>query len=285
MKLWSDLTSNVECESPVAGRTTFRAGGVARFFCCPGSVRDLATIMRRCTENGIRVKFLGGGSNVIITSDRVDAMVVWIHAPFMTSLDFKGEEVVAGAGISMQNLVSECARRALSGIEFMVGVCGTVGGAVGSDASTRNGRFLDAVREVEAVGPDGTLEGCPAEEIPNRDRAVVNCRLRLERGNPAEIRERIEAAADYRRRTQPQGVFSAGCVFRNPPGDSAGRLIEEAGLKGLSVGGAEVSAVHANFIVNAASARGPDVLDLIDRVREAVMSRFGIMLELEADIW
>ena len=285
MKLWNDLSSTVECDSPLADRTTFRAGGVARYFCCPTSTEDLGEIMRRCAENEIPVKFLGGGSNVIIASDKIDAMVVWIHAPFMTSIEFNGEEASVGAGLDIQRLVAESVRRGLTGLEFMVGVHGTVGGAVGSNASTRSGRFLDVVRHIETVGPEGTIERRDTLDTASRDHAVIGCTLELKSDDPGMIRERINIETTYRRESQPHGVLSAGCVFRNPPGDSAGRLIEETGLKGLKVGGAEVSDVHAKFIVNMDSARGGDTLNLINRVREAVLSKFGIILELEVDIW
>ncbi len=285
MKLWSDLHSPVECDSPLADRTTFRMGGVARYFCCPASVDDLGLIMRRCVENNIPVKFLGGGSNLLITSEKVDAMVIWIHAPFMTSIEFDGEKVSVGAGVSMRRLVAESVRRGLTGLEFMVGVHGTAGGAVGSNASTRSGRFFDLVRRVETVGPQGTFEEKSEKDIPDSDYAVTGCTLELRADNPEMIRERINIETTYRRESQPQGGVSAGCAFRNPPGDSAGRLIEEAGLKGLRIGGAEVSETHANFIVNTNAASGGDVLNLINRIREVVLAKFGITLELEVDIW
>ena len=285
MKLWNGLSSTVERDSLLADRTTFRMGGVARYFCCPVSAEDLEKIMRRCAENDIPVKFLGGGSNVIIASEKIDAMVIWIHAPFMTSVEFNGEGASVGAGLSMQRLVAESIRRGLTGLEFMVGVHGTVGGAVGSDASTRGGRFLDVVRHLETVGPEGTLVKRDMADHTGRDYAVIGCTMALRPDDPGMIRERININTTYRKETQPQGVLSAGCVFRNPPGDSAGRLIDEAGLKGLRVGGAEVSDVHANFIVNTDSARGGDALNLINHVREVVLSKFGITLELEVDIW
>jgi UDP-N-acetylmuramate dehydrogenase len=260
-------------------------GGVARYFCCPASVDDMGLILRRCAENNIPVKFLGGGSNLLITSEKVDAMVIWIHAPFMTSIEFDGERVSVGAGVSVRRLVAESVRRGLTGLEFMVGVHGTAGGAVGSDASTRSGRFLDLVQRVDTVGPQGTLEVKSKEDISEVSCAVTGCALELKTDDPGMIRERINIETTYRRESQPQGVSSAGCAFRNPPGDSAGRLIEEAELKGLRIGGAKVSETHANFIVNMDSASGGDVLNLINRIREAVLAKFGITLELEVDIW
>ncbi len=233
MKLWNGLTSTVECDSPLADRTTFRTGGVARYFCCPSSAEDLGTIMRRCAENNIPVKFLGGGSNVIIASERIDTMVIWIHAPFMTSVEFKGEEVYAGAGLGMRRLVAESVRRGLSGLEFMVGVHGTVGGAAVSDASTRSGRFLDAVRHLDTIGRGGTLNRQDGSSPAGGGHAVIGCAMKLKSDDPEMIRERINIETAHRKQTQPQGVPSAGCAFRNPPGDSAGRIIERAGLKEL----------------------------------------------------
>lgn len=285
MKLWNDLNGPVEHEKSLADLTTFRTGGTARYFFHPQDISDLAAAVKICAGEGIEVRFLGGGSNVIVASDTVDAMVIWIHAPFMTSLEFKGEDVIAGAGVSTQHLVRESAGRGLMGLEFMVGVPGTVGGAVGSGASTRRGRFLDAVREAEVIRADGELELYDTENILENGYAVVSCRFKLKTGDPSDIQERMKTEMDYRKETQPPGVLSAGCLFRNPPGDSAGRLIEEAGLKGLRVGDVEVSGVHANFAVNGGSGCGSDVRGLVDRVREGVMLKFGVELELEVDIW
>jgi UDP-N-acetylmuramate dehydrogenase len=268
MSLWNGLGSAVEKDRPLAELTSMHAGGAARWFCAPEDPERLRELVARCEDRGVDMKLLGGATNVIIASDVVDAMVVRIHTPAMASLEFEGDRVTAGAGVRMERLVSECASRGLSGVEFMAGVPGTVGGAAASGASTRGGRFSDVVTDTERVGP-----------------AIIGCVLKLSQDDPDQVRARIQQERDHRKATQPYGMRSAGCVFRNPPGDSAGRLIDRAGLKGTRVGGAEVSGVHGNFIVNTGSAAGRDILELVELVRKTVMDSTGVQLELEVEIW
>ncbi len=268
MSLWNGLGSAVETGRPLAELSSMHTGGAARWFCAPEDPERLGELEARCGDCGVDMKFLGGATNIIIASDVVDAMVVRIHTPSMASLRFEGDRVTAGAGVRMERLVSECAAHGLAGIEFMAGVPGTVGGAAAAGASTRGGAFKDVVTNVERVGP-----------------AIVACALRLSQDEPDRVHARVQQERDRRKATQPYGMRSAGCVFRNPPGDSAGRLIERAGLKGTRVGGAEVSGMHANFIVNTGGAAGKDMLELIDLVRKTVADSTGVELELEVEIW
>jgi UDP-N-acetylmuramate dehydrogenase len=274
----------VETNRSLSDLTSMHTGGVARYFCAPEDPDGLGAVMGRCLDDGMEMRFLGGATNVIVVSDVVDAMVVRIHSPAMASLEFEGDTVTAGAGLRMERLVSECAGRGLGGLEFMAGVPGTVGGAVASRASTRGGSFPDVVAGLETVGAGAGPEWTEGAALPG-GRAVTRCSLHLEPGDPAEIQARLRDEKDYRRSTQPYGVKSAGCVFRNPPGDSAGRLIDEAGLKGTRVGGAEVSEMHANYIVNSGSAKGSDVAELIELMRKSVMDSAGVELELEVELW
>lgn len=268
MSLWNGLDSAVEADRPLAELTSMHTGGAARWFCAPEDPERLGELVARCEDRGIDMKFLGGATNIIVASDVVDAMVVRIHAPAMASLEFESDRVTAGAGVRMERLVSECAARGLSGIEFMAGVPGTVGGAAGAGASTRGGAFRDLMTNVERVGP-----------------AITGCTLRLSPDEADGVRSRVQRERDHRKATQPYGMRSAGCVFRNPAGESAGRLIDRAGLKGTRVGGAEVSGVHANFIVNSGRAAGKDILELIELIRKTVMDSTGVELELEVEIW
>ena len=282
--MWNGLSGEIETDRSLSELTSMRTGGAAKYFCAPGNPAVLGDVLDRCREHGIEVRFMGGATNVVVTSASVDAMVVRIHTPAMTSIGCEGEKATVGAGCRMERLTAECAERGLSGLEFMASVPGTVGGAVASGASTRGGRFCDMVCAIETVGPGSGPAWNDGAEIPD-GRAVTKCVLRLKTDDPGKIHRRMKKEKEYRRSTQPYGVASAGCIFRNPPGDSAGRLIEQAGLKGRRVGDAEVSEIHGNYIVNTGCAGGRDIRELVDIIRESVAEASGVKLELEVDIW
>ncbi len=282
MNLWNGLKTEVRENGSLAGLTSFGSGATARYLFRPESVGDMTEALKICARSGISVKILAGGTNVIIASNVVEAMVILIRGSFLTSIEYDGAQVTSGAGVPMGRLVSEMADHGLAGLEFMAGVPGTVGGAAAGGAGTKGGRFLDVSSAIQTIDSRGAT--CWAG--PGRaDGIILACRLTLMADRSEGIRGKIEENLAYRGSTQPKGVSTAGCLFRNPEGNSAGRLIEEAGLKGLRVGGAEISRVHANFLVNRGEAVGSDVLRIIERIREEVRSRTGVDLELEADIW
>jgi UDP-N-acetylmuramate dehydrogenase len=285
MKLWNGLQYVVECDRDLKDLTTFGTGGLAEYFCRPSDAAGLGTILKRCGENSIRVRYIGRGSNIVVVSERVEGMVVQVRSPAFAEMTFGPEGVVAGAGAASGRLLAACADRGLSGLEFMAGVPGTVGGATASGASTRGGRFLDRVAEVQLMDPNSgdTCWRKPSEQIPGH--AVLACRLGLEPDDPASISSRIRDEMEYRKKTQPHGAASAGCAFRNPPGDYAGRLIDKAGLKGAAVGGVQVSEVHANFIVNRGNGSGEDFKGLVELIRQRVRDNFGANLELGVELW
>lgn len=282
MNLWNGLKTEVRENESLAGLTSFGSGATAKYLLRPESVEDMTEALKICACSGISVKILAGGTNVIIASGVVEAMVILIRGSFLTSVEYDGAEVTSGAGVPMGRLISETADHGLTGFEFMAGVPGTVGGAAAGGAGTKGGKFLDAVCAMQTIDNSGATSWA---EPGRADGIILACRLTLRPDSPEGIRGRIDENLAYRRSTQPKGVSTAGCLFRNPEGDSAGRLIEEAGLKGLRVGGAEVSGVHANFLVNCGSAVGSDVLRIIERIREEVRLRTGVDLELEADVW
>lgn len=284
MSLWNGLSEVIEADRSLSELTSMRTGGAAKYFCEPKDPAALEEVLDRCREHGIEVRFMGGATNVVVTSASVDAMVVRIHAPAMTSIGRETEKVTVGAGRRMERLTAECAEWGLTGLEFMASVPGTVGGAIASGASTRGGRFRDMVCAIETVGPGSGPAWNDGAEIPD-GRAVTKCVLKLSTDDPGNIRLRMKEEKEYRRSTQPHGVASAGCIFRNPPGDLAGRLIEQAGLKGRRVGDAEVSEIHGNYIVNTGSASGRDIRELVDIVRESVAEASGVKLEMEVDVW
>lgn len=276
----------------LADLTWFRLGGPAEHVIHPAAAEDLGGILRRALDCGVAVKMLGGGANVLVRDDGFDGLVIRLDDGPFQQVTLDGERVHAGAGANLVRLARLCCRLGLSGFEPLAGIPGTVGGAVRMNAGGRHGDISDTVETVDLVDDAGRLRRLAKAELgfayrrTALDGAVVTgATFRLRQTGPDEVRARFREIWRAKRRSQPLGGRSAGCVFANPPGDSAGRLIDLAGLKGIRCGGARVSPVHANFIVAERGATAADVLRLIDRIRQTVHGRFGIELELEIDIW
>lgn len=288
-----------EVQGPVAegvptGRyTTVGIGGPADIFVEATCRDDVAAVCRIAFETGTPMRVLGAGSNVLISDRGVRGIVLHLGRRFR-DIRFDGTRVFAEAGATLPRLAKQAAERGLSGIEFGGGIPGTVGGAVVMNAGAHGADVSQIVREVYVVGRTGETERYDAAEMQFSyrrsrlsgvyDSVVVGAVFELTPHNPDEIRRRMREFALRRRQTQPLGLASSGSVFKNPPGDYAGRLIEAAGLKGLREGQAMVSEVHGNFIVNLGGATSDDVLRLIDRVRQQVESRFGVRLQLEVEL-
>jgi UDP-N-acetylenolpyruvoylglucosamine reductase len=277
-------------EEPLAPKTTMRAGGRARVYCEPVGLDDLQLVLRAARRRGMPVFALGRGSNLIVPDEGVDGLVVSLAHAAWQACELRPEgRVWAGAGLRLKTLCGFAAKAGLAGYEFLEGIPGSVGGALRMNAGAMGGWIFDLVEEVQCVTLAGEVRTLPAAQMGAgyrqcdalREAIAVGARFRP--AAPQE-REAIGRQIDvYRRRrqeTQPREP-SAGCIFRNPPAGAAGKLIEELGLKGERVGDAEVSAVHANFIVNRGQATAADIIVLIRRVRERVRQARGISLEPE----
>ncbi|MEE9294020.1 MAG: UDP-N-acetylmuramate dehydrogenase [Phycisphaerae bacterium] len=278
--------------APLAELTWFRVGGPARWLVSPGSQTELAETLGRAADHGIPYKVLGAGANVLVSDDGFDGVVVRLDEPAFTSTDFDGHLVRAGGGVDLMDLTHVCARRGLSGLEAMAGIPGTVGGAVRMNAGGRHGELGQVVEGVTAVSERGAVVSLDRKELLFGYRSsnigariVVWATLRLVQSDPVQTMQRFREYWAEKKRAQPLGDRSAGCVFKNPGGASAGALIDQAGLKGYTRGGASVSARHANFIVTAPHATAAHVRAVIDHVRDEVVRRCGVELELEIDIW
>jgi UDP-N-acetylenolpyruvoylglucosamine reductase len=277
-------------EEPLAPKTTMRAGGAARCYAEPASLADLQTLLSEAGAQGVRVHLFGRGSNLIVPDEGVDGLVICLAHPAWQACELRSDGCMwAGAGLRLQALCGFAREAGLAGFEFLEGIPGSIGGALRMNAGTMGGWIFDVVEEVRLV----TLAG----EVKTLKKAAMNpgyreCRELLEAialgavlkpASPAGS-EAISRKLDvYRRRrheTQPREP-SAGCVFKNPPGMSAGKLIDELGLKGERVGDAEVSTVHANFIINRGQATSADIITLMRRVRERVRQARAITLEPE----
>ena len=277
---------------PLRTRTSLGVGGPARLFLVPARAEDLAQVMLRLAEAGVPFDFLGAGSNLLV-ADEGPSFVVISSEGLNKAPEIAKETVRVGAGYAVPRLVKRAVSAGLSGIEFAEGIPGSVGGALRMNAGWHEGMFGHAVASFTAISREGLIDEVEAgpgtfeyRRSPGvGDRFVAAATLRLRPDDPERLRERMRAYHDRRVATQPTGAKNAGCIFKNPPGGHAGRLIDQSGLKGLAVGRAFVSDMHANFIVNRGGATCAEVMALIDRVRAEVEKRTGASLETEVIVW
>jgi UDP-N-acetylmuramate dehydrogenase len=281
----------VRFDEPMARHTTLRIGGPVDAWVEPSTVEALARVRAVCHRLDLPNRAFGAGSNLLVKDGGVRGVAFSLRRLSEVRGDGHGE-VWVGAGASTGKLLAYATRKDLGGVEFLGGVPGTVGGGLIMNAGTYLGEFKDVTTEVFGLGLDGEVvrrshEACGFQyrksAIPPSE-IVTHARLKLVSRPRAEIEAAVAALRERRRAREPHGVPNAGSIFKNPPGDYAGRLIEAAGLKGRRVGGAEVSPVHANWIVNAGGATAADVLQLVEIARAAVVERFGITLELEVKV-
>ena len=279
----------VRFNAPLKEYTSFHIGGPADVLVEPVDVEDIARLARQTHEQALPL-FVLGGTNVLVRDKGIRGVVVSL-AKLRAIKEEPGSVLYAEGGVGMPTLIGHAIRRSLAGLEWAAGIPGTVGGCVVMNAGTRLGEMKDSVKAVRIVSSKGALIHCPAESIDFRYRratlppgVVVGVWLQLRAGVRSDIEQIVKDYLRYRRDTQPLTLPSAGCVFKNPLNDSAGRLVEAAGLKGTSVGDAQVSTKHANFIVNQGHASAADVLSLIKKVRARIARKMGIKLELELKI-
>ena len=289
----------VRRDVPLAPFTTFRVGGPADYLVEARDAADLAAVVAVAARAGMPVTVLGGGSNVLVSDAGIRGVVVRVHGG---AIGPEGDgRVRADAGATLNALVRWTIGRGLAGLEAWAGTPGTVGGAIFGNAHYQGRSIGDAVRSVRLVGEGGSIEDVPSgamEFAYDRSRLhrtgeiVLSVLFGLTPGqDPAVLRETARRSLAERKRTQPLDVPSAGCVFQNPDPAvdpvpegipaSAGALVDRAGLKGCAIGGARVSPVHANFIVNEGGAGAADIRRLIDRCRDEVLARFGVTLREE----
>lgn len=292
-RLLSEIRGEVRFDEPLKRYTTYRIGGPADVLVEAASEEDVVKTLAAAKECGVPVYVMGAGSNLLISDEGVRGVVLRL-GHLLGEISFDGHGVRAQAGVSLPKLAKLAADHGLSGLEWGGGVPGTVGGAVAMNAGAHGSDTSKILRRAHLVSRDGERRAAALEEMRYSYRrsglireggyVVVAAEFCLIPDDHRAITERMKRFAARRRSTQPLGVPSSGSVFKNPPGDYAGRLIEAAGLKGTRIGGAEISAVHGNFIVNRGDASARDVKSLIDLARRAVRDTFGIELELEVEL-
>jgi len=272
----------------MARHTTYRIGGPADLFVDCATVSDLATATTVLADEGVPWTVLGKGSNVLVSDLGYRGAILSLGRDFKRH-SLEGEHLKTGAAVILAAAVRDAFSAGRTGLEFAVGIPGTVGGALAMNAGSRDEWIGSVVESVTVFVPGNGLVGIRGPEIAWGYRQsglaqrgiIVEAALRLEEGDEAHIRRTMEASLRRRKRSQPLGMPSAGSVFVNPEGDSAGRLIEASGLKGLQIGGAAVSEIHANFIVNAGGATAADVVELIRTIRDTVKDMHDIELRPE----
>ena len=285
------VPGQVRRNEPLARHVTFRIGGPADVLVLPRTLADLAAVAAWLSAEGERAVVLGRGSNVLVADRGVRGVVVKTGRG-QEGLRFDGPRILAECGVSMPYFARQASLRGLSGLEFAGGVPGSVGGAVVMNAGAHGRCTADVVQRVRVVGSSGEavwpvseLEYAYRESRLQHEAAVVlAAEFLLVPEDPSLTLSRLDEWLRHRSDTQPLGPPSSGCVFRNPEGDHAGRLIDQAGAKGLRVGGAVVSDRHANYILNVDGATAAEVRELIARVRERVRERSGVVLETEVKL-
>jgi UDP-N-acetylmuramate dehydrogenase len=278
-------------DEPLSKHAHFGIGGAAAAYFQVGTVVELAAVAALKKRRNVPVAFLGRGSNLLVSDAGYGGIVVRLVGEF-DELKFDGERVWAGAGVSQPRLAKNAAQRGLSGVEFALGIPGSVGGALIMNAGAWGSSFSDVVERVQVMTEDGELVELSRDEAKFGYRqsglgayfCVTGALFHLTPGDVEAVTDKMNALYKRKVETQPFAEENAGCMFKNPPGDSAGRLIDVCGLKGHRIGGAEVSKIHGNFILNINHATAEDVLNLVRYIQRWVKQEKGIELEMEVKL-
>ncbi len=278
---------------PMKNHCSFRIGGDATAMALPSSVEETEALCKLLREKGVKPLIIGNGTNLLVTDAPLRRFVIKM-SDGMSAVERRGETgVYARCGVSLAKLALECAHFSLTGLEFAHGIPGTLGGAASMNAGAYGGEMKQVVRSVTFLDANLILREKPIEELDftyrhtafsDTDNVVLGCLLRLEKGNEEEILSRMRELSDKRRSSQPLDKPSAGSTFKRPENGYAAALIEEAGLKGFAIGGAQVSEKHAGFVINRGGATFDDVIKLIEHIKETVYKCSEIMLEPEVKI-
>lgn len=282
---------NIRENEPMSRHTTFKTGGSADLMLLPASEDELLEAVKLCSENSLPYLIIGNGSNLLVTDKGIRGVVIKLGRDF-AKIDVEGNVISAQAGALLSATANAALKAELSGMEFAAGIPGTVGGAVCMNAGAYGGELKDIIKEVRVLDKDEvkTLSNTQAgfvyrgSRVMNEGMIVLSAVFELEKGSKEDIRSLMDDYSQRRRSKQPLDKPSAGSTFKRPEGDFAGRLIEAAGLKGCSIGGAKVSDKHCGFIINDGGASSTDILELIDFVRKKVYESSGTMLEPEVRI-
>ena len=283
------LRGTVSFQAPLRDYTSFKIGGPADVLVEPADIEDVCLLVQQARARKVPF-FVLGGTNPLVRDGGIRGIVISLER-LRGVKEEPGSVLYAEGGVGMPTMIGYAIRHSLAGLEWAAGIPGTVAGCVVMNAGTKLGEMKNSIKAVRMVNMKGQVVDVPAAQVKFEYRRallprgiVVGVWVQLQQGVQSEIERMVKDYLRYRRNTQPLALPSAGCVFKNPPGDSAGRLIEVAGLKGARVGDAEVSMKHGNFIVNRGHACAADVVALIGKVRSAIRRRTGVRLGLELKI-
>ena len=281
--------AKVLVNEPMASHTTFRIGGPADYFVMPETVEEVAAVLKLCKEEAAPYFILGNGSNLLVGDKGFRGVVIQLYKNF-DGLQIEGTTVTAKSGAMLIRVAKESGKAGLTGLEFASGIPGTIGGAMVMNAGAYGGEMKDVVSAVTVLTKDGEIKTLTGDEMNFRYRGsvvedegyiVLEAVMELKEGNLEEIQARIEELSIQRKTKQPIEYPSAGSTFKRPEGYFAGKLIQDSGLRGYKVGGAQVSEKHCGFVINAGGAAAADVMQLMQDVSDKVNAQFGVTLEPE----
>lgn len=282
------ITGKIMENEPMANHTSYGIGGPTLAFIKPKSIKDLQMIKTFADKYQVPVNCIGSGSNLLVSDEGINGFVITLEKSFKNML-FDENRCYIGAGVKLSKLVKACIKRNLTGLETLIGIPGTLGGALIMNAGAFGNEISNYLISIELLNSKGVVEQISADKIEfgyrtstfNKDDIILSAEFQLEEVSEVEIQKNHDQANLSRKSTQPLKFRSAGSVFKNPKEFAAGYLIDQAGLKGKSIGGAVVSGKHANFIINQANAKADDVVQLIKLIRDTILKKYSITLDLE----
>lgn len=292
MNIFSGLEQIVKTDIALANYTWYGVGGNADYIITPTTVEQLADAVKRCSENAIPLRVIGQGSNLLISDEGVRGAVFKLEGDIFGKARFDKQVVWAPAGVNLSKLVLDCVRKGLGGLEALTGIPGSIGGAVRMNAGGKFGDIGAAIESVTLMDNEGAIYEMSKPGLTFDYRTtnitasiILEAKMMMVEADPNQLLKTTKEIWIYKKNSQPLTSKNAGCVFKNPRGLSAGAMIDRAGLKGLKIGGAEVSDKHANFIITHEECKASDIKRLIESVQQRVKESCDIELELEIEVW
>ncbi|MFM8171981.1 MAG: UDP-N-acetylmuramate dehydrogenase [Pirellulaceae bacterium] len=279
-------------QEPLAPYTWLRIGGLARFFCEPNTTEELQAVVRQATAENLPIRLLGGGSNLLVRENGVDGVVLWLSAPAFCHLHVNDLQVTAGGGVKLAHLISRCAAEGLEGMEHLVGIPGTLGGALHGNSGTLNGSIGDHLVSVRVMNSQGEVSSRPAQslEFAHRkssldDLVILDATFHLHRGDAKAIMQRLQTLWIIKKSHQPPLATPSIIPFVDPAAESVADLIRRSKIASPVEGKVRLSDSHPGYLTSAPGATSDQVLALVHRVREAVAKSTGVQLRLHMEVW
>lgn len=291
MNWLKELKGKIKFNESLSKHTTFGIGGKIKFWIEPKDIQDLKKVILNIQKNKFVYLIIGNGSNLLVKDKNINGIAISLKSDYFSKINYKDSFIEAGSGVDLKKIIKFSLNNNLGGLEFLSGIPGTLGGAIIMNAGTKDNCIGDLVREVKVMGLRGNIRILKKKELKFSYRKsnlakfiVLSVALRVQKKPKVHIKNRISDFWQKRKLTQELSLKSAGCIFKNPKKETAGKLIDLCRLKGKCIGDAQVSYKHANFIVNRANAKAKDVLGLIKIAQKKVKNNFGIDLEPEVKI-